>query len=375
MNTPPMNINPVNAAPPRSAAGKQQDSTSADVPFSQVLSSEMAQNRRNSEARQGTDGDAGKDAVAQADRPAEPGERAAATATEAAEPVRDPLAPPLAENAKVDPATLLGLAITPDQLKPAAARMDSADADQPSAENANTLPFQNSRKGRSAQAELFAGTATQKIDPALPGKASLQASTTAALATAFSGQLAAARQGDAMKGEFMSDLTSNPAMRPASQASFETLHTLNEVAAPKLAPTLGTTAWNQALGEKVVWMAAGAQQTATLTLNPPNMGPLQIVLNVANDQATASFFSAQPEVRQALEAAFPRLKEMMNEAGIQLEQATVSADTPRQDNPSDQQAQRVTPPFGGRDDGAGGGLQTLHLPPQQSGRGLVDTFA
>jgi flagellar hook-length control protein FliK len=372
-----MNINPVNAAPPQSAAGKQQDSTSADVPFSQVLSSEMAQNRRNSEARQGTDGDAGKDAAAQAGRPAEPGERAAATATEAAEPVRDPLAPPLAENAKVDPATLLGLAITPDQLKPAAAKMDSADADQPSAENANTLPFQNSRKGRSAQAGLFAGTArdTQKIDPALPAKASLQASTTAALATAFSGQLAAARQGDAMKGEFMSDLTSNPAMRPASQASFETLHTLNEVAAPKLAPTLGTTAWNQALGEKVVWMAAGAQQTATLTLNPPNMGPLQIVLNVANDQATASFFSAQPEVRQALEAAFPRLKEMMNEAGIQLEQATVSADTPRQDNPSDQQAQRVTPPFGGRDDGASGGLQTLHLPAQQSGRGLVDTFA
>ncbi|HQT34169.1 MAG: flagellar hook-length control protein FliK [Thiobacillus sp.] len=377
MNTPSMNINPVNAAPPQSAAGKQQDSTSADVPFSQVLSSEMAQNRRNSEARQGTDGDAGKDAAAQAGRPTEPGERAAAQATEAAEPVRDPLVPPLAENAKVDPATLLGLAITPDQLKPAAAKMDSADADQPTAENANTLPFQNSRKGRSAQAELFAGTArdTQKIDPALPGKASLQASTTAALASAFSGQLAAARQGDAMKGEFMSDLTSNPAMRPASQASFETLHTLNEVAAPKLAPTLGTTAWNQALGEKVVWMAAGAQQTATLTLNPPNMGPLQIVLNVANDQATASFFSAQPEVRQALEAAFPRLKEMMNEAGIQLEQATVSADTPRQDNPSDQQAQRVTPPFGGRDDGAGGGMQTLHLPPQQSGRGLVDTFA
>ncbi|HSJ80596.1 MAG TPA: flagellar hook-length control protein FliK [Thiobacillus sp.] len=377
MNTTPMNLNPVNAAQPQSASGKQQDSAASDVPFSQVLSSEMAQNRRNSEARQGTDGDAGKDAAAQSGRPTEPGERAAAQAPEAAEPVRDPLAPPPAENARIDPAALLGLAITPDQLKPAAAKMDSADADQLSDENANPLPFQHSRKGRSAQADQFAGNARdpQKIVSALSGKASLQASTTAAMATAFSGQLAAARQGDAVKGEFMSDLMSNPAMRPASQASFETLHTLNEVASPKLAPTLGTTAWNQALGEKVVWMAAGAQQTATLTLNPPNMGPLQIVLNLENDQATASFFSAQPEVRQALEAAFPRLKEMMNEAGIQLEQATVSADTPRQENPSDQQAQRVAPPFGGRDDGASGGMQTLHLPAQQSGRGLVDTFA
>ncbi|PKO64077.1 MAG: flagellar hook-length control protein FliK, partial [Betaproteobacteria bacterium HGW-Betaproteobacteria-17] len=244
-------------------------------------------------------------------------------------------------------------------------------------DNASALPFQNSRKGRTAQTELFAGTGrdAQKIDPALSGKASLQASTPAAMASAFSGQLAAARQGDALKGEFMSDLMSNPGMRPASQASFETLPALNDVAAPKLAPTLGTTAWNQALGEKVVWMAAGAQQTATLTLNPPNMGPLQIVLNLDNDQATASFFSAQPDVRQALEAAFPRLKEMMNEAGIQLGQATVSADTPRQDNPADPQAQRVTPPFGGREDGAGAGMQTLHLPAQQSGRGLVDTFA
>ena len=177
-----------------------------------------------------------------------------------------------------------------------------------------------------------------------------------------------------MKGEFLSDLMSNPAMRPASQAAFETLHTLNEVASPKLAPTLGTTAWNQALGEKIVWMAAGAQQTATLTLNPPNMGPLQIVLNLANDQATASFFSAQPEVRQALEAAFPRLKEMMNEAGIQLEQATVSADTPRQDAPSDHPSQRIAQPFGG-DEAVTAGVQAIHAPIQQSGRGLIDPFA
>ncbi|MHB8824461.1 MAG: flagellar hook-length control protein FliK [Thiobacillus sp.] len=389
MNAMPININPVNAAQPQSAAGKQQDSAASDVPFSQVLSGEMAQNRRNSETRQSAD--TGKDAAAQAGHPTEPGERAAAQATEAAEPVRDPLALPLAENVTIDPASILGLAMPPDQPKPAPAKTATVDAERPTAGDANTLLFQNAGKDqplRTAKVVQLAENArdTQKVDPSPSGKASLQAaamaamaspqaSTTAAMASAFSGQLAAARQGDAMKGEFMSDLMSNPAMRPASQASFETLHTLNEVASPKLAPTLGTTAWNQALGEKVVWMAAGAQQTATLTLNPPNMGPLQIVLNLTNDQATASFFSAQPEVRQALEAAFPRLKEMMNEAGIQLEQATVSADTPRQENPSDQQAKRVAPPFGGRDDGASAGMQTLHLPAQQSGRGLIDTFA
>lgn len=381
-----MNINPASAAQAQPAAGKQQDSATPDVPFSQVLSSEMAQNRRNSsETQQGTDADAGPDKAAQAGRPTESDASATtktteAKATEAEEAARDPLALPLAGDATVVPAALLALAITPDQLKPAPAGTDGSDAEQPSARDANTLPFQNVGKGRTsraAQAGQFADTArgAQKIDPALPGKADLQAASTAATATAFSGQLAAARQSDAMKtGEFLSDLMSNPAMRPASHAALETLSTLNDMASPKLSPTVGTTAWSQALGEKIVWMAAGAQQTATLTLNPPNLGPLQIVLNISNDQATASFFSAQPEVRQALEAAFPRLREMMNEAGIQLGQATVSADTPRQNDPSDHPAQRIAPPFG-TDEAVSAGLQAIHAPIQQSGRGLIDTFA
>ena len=383
MNATPININPANTVQPQPAAGKQQDSAAQDVPFSQVLSSEMAQSRRNSnEAKQGADADAGPHKALQADKPAELSAGAAAMATEILEAASDPLALPLplAEDATIDPASLLGLAIPPDLMKPAPAKTASVDVEQPTARDANTLLFQNSAKGRAPRTAPVGQPAdpardTQKIAPAASGKAGLQATTTAALASAFSGQLAAARQPDTMKGEFLSDLASNPSMRPASQAMLETLHAPNEVSAPKLAPTVGTTAWNQALGEKVVWMAAGAQQSATLTLNPPNMGPLQIVLNLANDQATASFFSAQPEVRQALEAAFPRLKEMMNEAGIQLEQATVSADTPRQDNTPDRQAQRGIPPIAGMDDAVSAGLQPIHAPGQQSGRGLIDTFA
>ena len=385
MNATPININPVNAVQPQPAAGKQQDSAAQDVPFSQVLSSEMAQNRRNSsEAKQGADADADADAdpdkASQAGKPTELSANAAAMATKILEAASDPLALPLAEDATIDPASLLGLAIPPDLMKPAPAKTAGVDAEQPTARDANALFLQNPGKGRAPRTAVVGQPAdpardTRKIDPAASGKASPQATTTAAQSTAFSGQLAAARQPDTMNGELLSDLASNPSMRPASQAMLETLHAPNEIASPKLAPTVGTTAWNQALGEKVVWMATGAQQTATLTLNPPDMGPLQIVLNLANDQATASFFSAQPEVRQALEAAFPRLKEMMNEAGIQLEQATVSADTPRQDDTSDRQAQRAIPPIAGMDDAISAGLHPIHAPGQQSGRGLVDTFA
>ncbi|HUX29437.1 MAG TPA: flagellar hook-length control protein FliK [Thiobacillus sp.] len=412
MNAISININPANTVQPPPAAGKQPDSAAQDVPFSQVLSSEMAQSRRNSsEAKQDANADAGPDKASPAGPSTESDTSATARETEAKESADGPLALPLtkdtvtdpatllglgiipdqlkpapaktdsvAEDAATDPATLLGLGITPGQLKPAPAKTDNVDAEQPAARDANTLFFEKPGKGRAPRTAPVGQPAdpardTQKIDPAASGKASLQATTTTVLSTAFSGQLAAARQPDTMKGEFLSDLASNPSMRPASQAMFETLHASNDVASPKLAPTVGTTAWNQALGEKVVWMAAGAQQSATLTLNPPNMGPLQIVLNLTNDQATASFFSAQPEVRQALETAFPRLKEMMSEAGIQLEQAMVSADTPRQDDTPGRQAQRVIPPITGRDDAVSAGLQSIHAPGQQSGRGLVDTFA
>lgn len=384
MNATPMNISPANPAQTQPAASKQQDSAAADVPFSQVLSSEMAQNRRRSNESKpgnGSDADASPNAASQATRQTEASTRDTAKTTETEDAPSDPLAVPIAEDATTVPATLLGQAITPDQLKLATAKADGLDAAEPSAKDASTLLFQNSGKGRTprtVQTGQLANPArdTQKTEPALTGKTTPQTAPTAALASAFSGQLAAARQTEGTKTkELMSDLMSNPAMRPASQASFETLHTLNEVASPKLTPTLGTTAWTQALGEKVVWMAAGAQQSATLTLNPPNMGPLQIVLNLSNEQATASFFSAQPEVRHALEAAFPRLKEMMNEAGIQLQQATVSADTPRQNDTPERQEQRIATPFSGTDNGVTASLESVHAPIQQSGRGLIDTFA
>ena len=384
MNATPMNINPASAAQMQPVAGKLQDSAAPETPFSQVLSSEMAQNRRNSSAaRESAGADTGTDAASQAGGPTEAGASSAATAavTEAEESTGDSLALPLAEDAALVPEALFALGISPDPLKPAPAGLEGVATEEAPELLANILPFQHERKGRAPlaqQAEQPADKArdTRKADPALSARADVQAAKEAATATAFSGQLAAARQAEAIKTrEFVSELMSNPAMRPAAQAPLETLNTPNDVAAPRLAPTVGTTAWTQALGEKIVWMTAGAQQSATLTLNPPNMGPLQIVLNVSNEQATASFFSAQPEVRQALEAAFPRLREMMNEAGIQLGQATVSADTPQQNDASDRQAQRATVPFPGADEAIAAGLQSAHEPVQRSGRGLIDTFA
>ncbi|NMM36035.1 MAG: hypothetical protein HHJ09_00780 [Glaciimonas sp.] len=100
----------------------------------------------------------------------------------------------------------------------------------------------------------------------------------------------------------------------------------------KLTPYVGSSAWNQALGQKITLMVSTTQQTATLSLNPPDLGPLQVILNISKDSADATFIAAQPEVRQALEAALPRLREMMSEAGVALGQANVSSNMPNQGN-------------------------------------------
>ena len=149
------------------------------------------------------------------------------------------------------------------------------------------------------------------------------------------------------------------------------------VPADKLTGRVGSPAWDQQLGQKVVWMAAGGDQSATLTLNPPDLGPVQVVLTVTNDQADAAFMSAQPEVRQALEAAMPRLREMMSEAGIAFGNATVSAGTPEQQDQGNREASG-----GRRGNGQGGGVAggEIAIAPATGGRSrpslsAVDTFA
>ena len=149
------------------------------------------------------------------------------------------------------------------------------------------------------------------------------------------------------------------------------------VPADKLTGRVGTPAWDQQLGQKVVWMAAGGDQSATLTLNPPDLGPVQVVLTVTNDQADAAFMSAQPEVRQALEAAMPRLREMMSEAGIAFGSATVSAGTQEQQNKDERAAAGERR---GNGQGGGGSGGEIAIAPAAGGRGrsslsAVDTFA
>lgn len=88
---------------------------------------------------------------------------------------------------------------------------------------------------------------------------------------------------------------------------------------------VGSRAWDQAIGQKIVWMVAGGEQSAQLTLNPPDLGPIQVVLSISDSQVDASFVSSHLDVREAIEAAAPKLREMMDNAGMTLSGFSVNA--------------------------------------------------
>ncbi len=145
----------------------------------------------------------------------------------------------------------------------------------------------------------------------------------------------------------------------------------------RLSARVGTPAWDNQVGQKVIWMVGGEEQSATLELNPPDLGPVQVVLNVSNDMASVTFSSQQLEVRQALENSLPRLREMMSESGIALGNASVNAGN----EGNGQQNQPGSGRSGGGGSGNGGGDSAVaEVTPRQrtsilGGAGAVDTFA
>jgi flagellar hook-length control protein FliK len=83
---------------------------------------------------------------------------------------------------------------------------------------------------------------------------------------------------------------------------------------------VGTEQWGREVRQKIVWMFGIGQQSATLTLNPPNLGPLHISVKMQNNVAHTTFRSNDPSVRQALAEGMVLLNDMMSQRGLILGQ-------------------------------------------------------
>lgn len=150
-------------------------------------------------------------------------------------------------------------------------------------------------------------------------------------------------------------------------------------ASAAVATPVGAPGWGNEVGDKVVWMVGRQETRAELVLNPPQLGRIEVSLTMNGDQANATFISANASVREALENAMPRLREVLQGAGVSLGETQVGAESFQQaaqqqqtgDNPDRRNGR-------GNADGAPHGLALghEHAPGQvKRGIGLVDTFA
>lgn len=86
----------------------------------------------------------------------------------------------------------------------------------------------------------------------------------------------------------------------------------------------GQAQWPEALAERTAWLANQKIHTADVQLDPPELGPLQVKISVHQDQTVVTFVSANPQVRELLDQHLVRLREMLQEQGMQLVDAGVS---------------------------------------------------
>lgn len=115
---------------------------------------------------------------------------------------------------------------------------------------------------------------------------------------------------------------------PAATSRLESLLGYRGTAMPswqaEVPVTVGKQGWGEAVMQRVMWMSSQQVQTAEIALDPPELGPLQVRVSNQGEQTSIVFSSQHAQVRDALDQSLPRLREMMEEQGVDLADVNVS---------------------------------------------------
>lgn len=85
------------------------------------------------------------------------------------------------------------------------------------------------------------------------------------------------------------------------------------------------------VGQQIVVLAQHGIHEARMTLSPPEIGPVDVRISVASDEASVQIAAPTAAARDAIQDALPRLREMMEQSGLRLQDAGVFAQLPQRD--------------------------------------------
>lgn len=230
-----------------------------------------------------------------------------------------------------------------------------------------------------APAPALAGPTTTSPAPAAAVTAAVEPTTTAKLAAELASVANAAAGDDAVPDFQRAPAPTQPAASGATPAAVAApIHApapalINAPALPAapIATSPHQPGFASEFGDRVMLMAHGQVKSAQIALNPGELGPVDVRLELRGQEANLVLSALHPGTRAALEDALPRLREMFAAQGLALADAQVdsgSRDGSQQAGEGQRRSGDGAP--SGLADGASATPAAVQRP-----RGLVDTFA
>lgn len=133
------------------------------------------------------------------------------------------------------------------------------------------------------------------------------------------------------------------------------------VLATVLPHALQDPSWSDAFSQRVAMLAQQGTQTATLQLNPPELGPIQVRIALGEQGARVEFNTAQQTTSDLITNAMPRLAAALEHQGLRLDDSRVNLVSHRADafsTPGSFTSARQDTPQGER--GQGSSAQAAH---------------
>jgi flagellar hook-length control protein FliK len=109
------------------------------------------------------------------------------------------------------------------------------------------------------------------------------------------------------------------------QPNQEAANTAHANSIPAMTLPISHPNWNAELADKLQLMHKQDISTVELQINPPHLGPISIKIGLdQQDQTTISFTTEHQQVKEAIEASIPKLREMLGGEQLSLLDVNVS---------------------------------------------------
>ena len=93
----------------------------------------------------------------------------------------------------------------------------------------------------------------------------------------------------------------------------------------ELRPSITESNWPEHFNQQILWLRQQQVNTAIIKLNPQEFGPLEVSIHLIKDETSINITTHTPQVRDLIEQAIPRLREMMTEQGLNLSQVNIES--------------------------------------------------